>query len=115
LTQGSQSLALGLTLAAAPQLVEDSRLISSGCDQIDMTCGSAARCAEKLRFSGSWILDCGGYAAVPDPLRERQQRRSREIILRACRKSGAFPHIEGQSPKKALDKSDANQPAALAK
>jgi hypothetical protein len=29
--------------------------------------GSAARCAEKLRFSGSSILDCGGYAAVADP------------------------------------------------
>ena len=35
LTQGSQSLALGLTLTAAPQLVEGSRLISSGPDRID--------------------------------------------------------------------------------
>jgi hypothetical protein len=33
LTQGSQSLALGLTLTAAPQLVEGSRLISIGCDR----------------------------------------------------------------------------------
>jgi hypothetical protein len=31
---------------------------------ISMTCGSATRGAEKLRFSGSPILDCGGYAAV---------------------------------------------------
>jgi hypothetical protein len=37
LTQGSQSLALGLTLTAASQLVEGSRLISIGCDRIDMT------------------------------------------------------------------------------
>jgi hypothetical protein len=43
-----------------------------------MTSGSAARCAEKLCFSGASILDCGGYAAVADLLRERQQRRSRE-------------------------------------
>ena len=34
LTQGSQNLALGLTLAAAPQLVEGSRLISNGCERI---------------------------------------------------------------------------------
>ena len=40
------------------------RLATSGCDQIGMTCGYAARCAEKLRFSGLSVLDCGGYAAV---------------------------------------------------
>jgi len=34
LTQGSQSLALGLTLTAAPQLVECSRLASDGCERI---------------------------------------------------------------------------------
>ena len=34
LTQGSQSLALGLTLAAAPQLVECSRLVSRACHEI---------------------------------------------------------------------------------
>jgi hypothetical protein len=65
-----------------------------------MTCGFAARCAEKLRFSGSSILACGGYAAVADALRERQPRRSRKKYLQRLRKSGAFPHIDGQSPKK---------------
>ena len=34
LTQDSQSLALGLTLTAAPQLLECSRLMSSGCNWI---------------------------------------------------------------------------------
>jgi|GEM_PF-3118384 len=39
----SQSLALGLTLTAAPQLVEGSRLKSSGRDQIETTV-PAPRC-----------------------------------------------------------------------
>jgi hypothetical protein len=43
-----------------------------------MIFGSAARCAEKLRFSGSSILDFGGYAVVTDAVPERQTRRSRE-------------------------------------
>jgi hypothetical protein len=34
-------------------------------------CGFAARCAEKLRFSGSLILYFCGYAAVPNPPGER--------------------------------------------
>ena len=33
LTQGSQNLALGLTLTAAPQLAEGSRLVSIGCER----------------------------------------------------------------------------------
>jgi len=37
LTQGSQSLALGLILTAAPQLVEGSRLTSNGCQRIGTT------------------------------------------------------------------------------
>ena len=61
--------------------------------------GLCPRCGGKSsRFSVSSILDCGGYAAFADPLRERQPRRSREISFTTCRKSGAFPHIDGQSP-----------------
>jgi len=48
LTQGSQSLALGLTLTAAPQLVEGSRLISIGCDRID-TAAPGPRCPTTTR------------------------------------------------------------------
>jgi len=47
LTQDSQSLALGLTLTAAPQLVEGSRLRSCGCDRIDATGVSLLACCHK--------------------------------------------------------------------
>ena len=50
LTQGSQSLALGLTLTAATQLVGGSRLVSSSYDSIGTTVPMSQVC--ESRFNG---------------------------------------------------------------
>jgi hypothetical protein len=65
--------------------------------------GSAPRCAEKLRFSVSSILDCGGYAAFADPLRERQPRRSRKkLFLEAVGKAELFRTSTGKARRRLL-------------
>ena len=63
--------------------------------------GFAVRCAEKLRFSDESLNSFAAATPVDECFRSLGDRRhSRQIFLEWARKSGAFPHIEGQSPKK---------------
>src|SRR4029078_2980750 len=67
LTQGSQSLALGLTLTAAPQLVEGSRLISS-CLPAELYDGTRSPCRYGHHLSTN--LSCQGQSKAPSPSRK---------------------------------------------
>jgi len=71
LTQGSQSLALGLTLTAAPQLVEGSRLTSVGCARAGTTV--ALTLFSALLFSTCQVASTAPPLSAGTLLREYQQ------------------------------------------